>query len=254
MGIYKNRTDLRNLTTAAQIAGSVCDALIAAAEPGVSSMTLEAMANRLLLEKRSAAPFKNFDGFGHAICISLNAEIVNGPPSPERILQPGDLVSIAVGSLFQGFHGKAARTRYLGESPDESIDRLLTGTKGAIDAVAERSLETDNLKDVLEMIPATATRYGLTLIQGDGGAGIGKKHLETPYAPNNPGELGGAITLVPGMAFTLMPMMTLGASGSWHILENGWTQITDDESLSAHFADTCLMTEDGLKIISRISG
>lgn len=250
MGVFKNRTDLQSLREAARIAGAVCDALIEAAQPGVSSLELEALANRLLQQNRSTAPFKQFDGFGHAICLSLNDEVVNGPPSRERVLKENDLVSIAVGSCYRGLHGKAARTCYLGE-PSADIQRLVEGTKAVFPAVLEASRTTTSLRSILERIPAVAEQFGLTLIERNAGAGIGKQLHEFPYVPNHPKDLVEPVTLVPGTALTFMPMLSLGASGQWVTHEDGWTQVTQDGALSAHFAETCLMTDGGFEILSR---
>jgi methionyl aminopeptidase len=249
MGILKNNTDQRLLKEAAQIAGSVCDELINNAQPGMSTVTLEQLANRLLGLRRSLAPFKDFDGFGHACCISLNEEIVNGPPSRERILKEGDLVSIAVGSNCRGVHGKAARTAYLGNSVPSDIERLLAGTQAVFHEISKAPLKPQTLKDLVALIAQSAADHDLRIIKGSGGAGIGKALHDNPYIHNIPEELTQDVDLVPGMAFTLMPMMTLG-SGAWFVHEDGWTHITEDSALAAHFAETLLVTEAGVSILS----
>lgn len=253
MSILKSRTDLSLLKTAAQVAGSVCDQLMEAAQPGVSSIELEQLANRLLQMNRSTAPFKHFEGFGHAICLSLNEEIVNGPPSRERVLKEGDLVSIAVGSCHKGFHGKAARTRYLGSAPPEPVQRLLEGTQAIFPTFLEASMSTASFDFLLEKGVKLAHSYQLTIIEGAGGAGIGKYLHEEPIIPNHPKDLTESITLMPGFAFTLMPMMSVGEDSRFIIHEDGWTQVTADGALSAHFAETCLMTDHGLVLLSRNS-
>ncbi len=250
MGIFKSRTDLQYLRQAATAAGVVCDALMAEAQGGVSTVTLEQMANKLLQQHRSLAPFKSFEGFGHASCISINDEIVNAPPSRERILKEGDLVSIAVGTNIRGFHGKAARTAVIGKS-FEDADRLIQGTRQALDAIVAKSAETNSLKSLLGEIGLKAQQYRLRLIKGTGGFAIGKSLHEIPYLPNHAEDLEQDITLPIGMALVFMPMMTLGETSDWVEHEDGWTQVTADGALSAHFADTFLMTEAGLVNLSR---
>lgn len=250
MGVFKNRTDLQTLQTAGRIAGEVCDALIEAAQPGVSTVELETLANRLLAQRRSSAPFKPFYNFNHAICVSINAEIVNGPPSRERVLTEGDLVKIAIGSCYKGLHGKAARTTYCGE-PSPDIERLISGTGQAIFAAVEASRTTTSLKAMLKAIAQTAQQYRLTLIDESGGCGIGRQLHEPPLTPNDPDRLEADVDVVPGMAFTLMPMMTLSPHGGWTLHEDGWTQVTHDGDLAAHVADTCLMTDAGLVLLTR---
>ena len=248
MSLLKSRTDLRSLEEAGRIAAEVLDALLDAARPGVSTLGLETMANRELARHRSSAPFKQFDGFNQAICVSLNDEIVNGPPNRERILKENDLVSIAIGTESRGIHGKAARTKYLGHPVPEDIQRLLTGTEAVFARAIEASKTASTLNEVLAVVPATAEAYGLTLIEKMGGAGIGKKLHQAPIVPNNPSEFTDPIPLQVGMAFTMMPMMSLGQDPTYRTHEDKWTLITSDGALSAHFAETLLMTENGLVI------
>lgn len=248
MALLKNRTDIQALMHAGKTAGKICDELLQAAQPGISTMALEQLANRLLQLSRSTAPFKSFHGFGHAICVSLNDEIVNGPPSRDRTIQEGDLVSIAVGTCINGMHGKAARSNYLGV-PTADIQRLLKGTQETFAQVTAKSMQTNSLRSLLEEIAAVAEAYQLSVIKDSGGCFIGRQLHEAPSVPNLAKELAEDVQLSAGMAFTLMPMMALGG-GDYVVHEDGWTQVTADGSLSAHFAETMFMTDEGLIIIS----
>lgn len=250
MGILKSNSDIRYLGEAARVAAQVCEALMEAAVAGISTTELEATANRLLAQHRSTAPFKQFEGFNHAICVSVNDEIVNGPPSRERVLKEGDLVSIALGAEIRGLHGKVARSKVIGAgTPD--IHRLLAGTSACFDRAVERSKQVETLNYLLAVIPETAAEYGLSLVERLGGTGIGKKLHDFPPTPNNPKDLEEVIPLEPGMAFTLMPMFTLGTAGPYREHADGWTYCTHDGSLAAHVAETMLVTEAGLLILSR---
>jgi len=186
VGILKNRTEIKAIQDAARITDHVLTELINTCHPGISTVELETLANRLLAKNRSTAPFKSYDGFNHAICISLNDEIVNGPPSRERILKLGDVVSIATAAEQRGIHAKAARTCYMGTSVPDDIQRLLTGTRLAIAHVVEASKQVDTLNAVLEEIPKAAEQYNLIILEGLGGAAIGKRLHEEPYIPNMP--------------------------------------------------------------------
>lgn len=258
MGVLRNRSELRSLQEAGRITREVLAALTAACIPGVSTVELEALANQLLARNRSTAPFKSFDGFNHAICISINEEIVNGPPSRERRLQTGDVVSIATAAEHRGIHAKAARTVCVGETCSDAIMRLLTGTTQVIDRALEKSREqmsnaTNNpptLNELLAVVPETAQAHGLTMLRGLGGMGIGKKLHEAPLVPNNPADLPGTVMLEVGLTFTLMPMFSLGADDEFDTHEDGWTYVTRDKSMAAHVADTLLMTETGLILIT----
>ncbi len=249
MALIKSNTDLKSLRQAGQIAGWVCDEVLKAAKPSMSTMDLEDLAKQLLAEKRSSAPFKSFDGFGYALCVSLNAETVNGPPSKERILKEGDLISVAVGSECRGLHGKAARTFYLGDTPPEDVQRLLKGTESVLDLLKGRKIET--LNEVAHLMAEVAKSHQLSIVKGSFGTGIGKKLHDAPAILNNPDELEHLIPVEKGMAFVVMSMMSLGESGDWLELEDGWTQKMKDDSLSAHVADAFLVTENGLEILSR---
>lgn len=252
MAIFKSRSDLKYLAEAARVAGWVADTVLAMAEPGMNTLVLETEANRLLAKNRATAPFKLFDGFGFATCISLNDEVVNGPPSASVIFQPGDVVSLAVGSEVRGFCGKAARTRVLSEAPPEDVSRLIVGTQACIQTVVEASQSTPSLKACLQAMAQTVSDYQLTLLDGQGGFGIGKVLHEAPWVPNHAEELEPDVQLVPGLAFVLMPMCSLGGPQTANDNPNGWTIRTDDGALSAHFADTLQMTESGLVNLSRV--
>ncbi len=250
MGLVKSNTDLKSLRQAGQAAGWVCDAIVNAAQPGMTTMALDELANRLLAEKRSSAPFKSFDRFGHAICVSINDETVNGPPSVERLLKAGDVVSVAIGSECRGLHGKAARTVYLGDSPPKEIQRLLTGTEQIMHQLAGRTIES--LNDIAHWMSEIAVSYQLTLVKDSFGTGIGKALHDAPVIMNNPDELTHVIPVEKGMAFVVMSMMSLGKSGEWAETEDGWTQKMKDGSLSAHVADMFLVTEGNqLEILTR---
>ena len=256
MGIIKSHSDRKALQQAGQITQHVLDTLGSLLAPGVSTLTLEAEANRLLSQHRSSAPFKSYQGehqlFSHAICVSINSEIVNGPPSRERMIAEGDLVSIATAAEHRGIHAKAARTFYIGQTPPPAdVQRLLNGTAAVIEAAQTRALQVQTLNDLLAVIPETAATHGLTLIQNIGGSGIGKKLHDQPAVPNTPGDLTDTIPLQPGLCFCMMPMFSLGESAEYLTHEDGWTLLTADGTLSAHFADTLLMTEAGLINITR---
>lgn len=248
MGILKNHSDIRSLNEAGCILREVLAALDEGMQPGASTVELEQIASRILSANRSTAPFKSFDGFGHAICVSINDEIVNGPPSRERILQSGDLVKVATAAENRGIHTKAARTKLIGDPPPAgyAIYTLLEGNSAVIPEAINRSQSVSTLNELLQVIPEMAERYSLTVIKGLGGFGIGKKLHEPPLVPNTPSDLTDTVPLQPGLCFTLMPMFSLGEDPESFTHEDGWTYVTNDHAVCAHFADTLLMTENGL--------
>jgi methionyl aminopeptidase len=202
-------------------------------------------------------PFKQFANasnqlFGFATCISLNDEIVNGLPSQERLIQSGDIVSIATAAEHRGLYAKAARSFFVGTlSPPEAITRLLSGTRLAIEQAVINAGQCNTLNDLLCYIPQVAASFQLTVIEMMGGQQIGKKlHGEIP-TPNNPKELDWVVPLQPGLCFTLMPMFSLGTQSAIQVGKDGWVYHTADGALSAHVAETLLMTESGLVVITR---
>lgn len=250
MGLIKSHSDLRALKEAGRITNAVLAALGEHCVPGTSTLELELSANRLLAENRSTAPFKNYEGFNHAICVSVNQEIVNGPPSRERILKAGDLVSIATAAEHRGIHAKAARTFYVGTQPPAEIARLLAGTAAVTSNAVSASRTCATLNELLAVVPETAGQFELTVLAELGGAGIGKKLHESPPIPNDPAALEAVVPLAPGLCFTLMPMFSLGNDATCKNHEDGWTLLTGDDALSAHFADTLWMGPDGLEVIT----
>ncbi|MCA9789964.1 MAG: M24 family metallopeptidase [Cyanobacteria bacterium HKST-UBA06] len=240
--LINNRTDRRHLKQAADIAHQVCHTLIDTLEPGMALSALEQQANRLLAQQQSSAPFKRFDEYGYAICVSINDGIVNGPPLAEITLTEGDVVSIAVGSEYRGLHGKAAQTRVLSDHPPSDVVQLLEGTAALFD-----SFPTDRFSSLNALIAYQQTliedTHGLTLLAKTGGCGIGKQLHQFPPVPNRLEELDITVPFEEGMAFTLMPMTSLGPSKEWFLADDGWTYLTQDGALAAHVGHMMLYTD-----------
>jgi methionyl aminopeptidase len=249
MGILKNQSDLRALRESGKITRTVLETLLEQCLPGTPLIELERLTNQVLARHRSTAPFKSFNGFNHAICVSLNDEIVNGLPSRERLIQEGDLVSIATAAEYRYIYTKAARSFWVGQNPGEAIQKLLTGTSRVITHAIEKSRQVKTLNELLEVVPDTAQEFELSVIQGLGGAGIGRQLHDAPAVPNDPADLEDYVLLTPGLCFTLMPMLSLGDT-QMRVADDGWTFVTQNGHLAAHVADTLLMTENGLENIT----
>jgi methionyl aminopeptidase len=253
MGILKNQSELRSLNEAGRILETVLQAMAEAAQPGASTVALEALAVQLLQQNRSSAPFRAFNGFNHATCISLNEEIVNGPPSRERILAPGDLVSIATAAEHRGIHAKAAISFCVDTPPTPEHTRLLRGTAQAIQNAITLSQSASTLNEVLNAIPDTARQFNLTCLRSLGGSGIGKKLHDAPDVPNNPADLSETVLLQPGLCLTIMPMFCLGEADDFTQHPDGWTYVTENHTPAAHVADTLLFVDGAFTPITRLS-
>lgn len=248
MGLIKNKSDQRYLKEAAQVAGHICNQLIAYTQVGVSTLAIEELGTQLLAQNRSTAPFKEFHGFGFATCVSVNHAIVNGLPRADQLIQPSDVVSIAIGTCIRGLYAKAARTCYVGnlDQAPEDVKRLLTGCRSLFDTLSQPDPPRfKTLNDLLNLVPQAAQRYQLHIVKQSGGYGIGHALHDWPQTPNQPDDLNETIPLLPGLAFTLMPMMCLGQSGVWHVGTDGWTQQTEYQTLAAHEAETCMVDSNG---------
>jgi methionyl aminopeptidase len=248
--LIKNRTDRRHLVQAATIAQDTCNALLAMLEPGLPLNELETKANRLLAQKQSSAPFKRFDDFGFAICVSINDGVVNGPPTNELRISAGDVVSIAVGSEYRGLHGKAAQTTWVpdGSTMPDDVARLLTGSNAIFEQFPANHFCTLN-EVITALTTVVETEHQLTLLAKTGGCGIGKQLHQFPPVPNIIEELESEVQLEDGMAFTLMPMTSLGASRDWFLADDGWTYLTQDGALAAHVGKMLIFSDGQLSLV-----
>ncbi|MEM0950742.1 MAG: methionyl aminopeptidase [Cyanobacteria bacterium P01_H01_bin.74] len=264
MPLIKNKTDLNALHQAGSIVKATLDHVVPNCQPGISTLAIDTEIKKQLTARKSSLPFNSVTNsnnarFGFASCTSVNDEIVNGIPAKDRLLKTGDILSIATAASCRGIHAKAAITVYIantqapanGEKP-EAISRLLLGTKMAVTAVATAYQPGFTLKQLLQAIPQTAVLYQLSVLEELGGQEIGKKLHGPLPTPNNPEELPDKILLEPGMAFTIMPMFGLGKESRVIEASDDWTYKTADKTLSAHFADTFLVTDAGLENITQL--
>lgn len=232
----------------ARAAAIVVDALREArrrAEPGNTTAALD-QAVRRAIEGAGAKPaFLGYMGFPASSCISLNAEVVHGIPSPDRILVEGDLVSVDVGVLLDGYYADAAFTVALGNGAPEL---LACGRRCLDDAVAQCRVGS-RLGDVSHAIEETARGDGFDVVREYVGHGIGTKMHEEPQVPNY-GVPGRGPRLVAGMALALEPMVV---AGDWRttVSRDKWTVVTRDGALSAHFEHTVVITDDEPRVLTR---
>ena len=219
----------------------------AAARPGVTTLELDALAERETLARRARPAFKGYHGFPASICISVNEEIVHGIPSASRVLAPGDLVGLDFGVEYQGFFGDSAYTVEVGEvSP--AGRRLVAATRDALAAAVLAARPDGRLGDIGAAVQSLVEGRGFSVVREFVGHGIGRHLHEAPQVPNY-GRAGTGVRLRPGMVLALEPMVNAGAAGM-RTLEDGWTAVTIDGSLSAHFEHTIAITADGPVVLS----
>jgi methionyl aminopeptidase len=240
--------ELDKMRTAGSIVARVLDTTSRLVKPGVTTAELDAVAEALILQAGGVPSFKGYQGYPASICASVNEEIVHGIPGP-RVLEEGDIVSIDVGAIWQGYHGDAAVTVAVGQV-SEPIAALMAATRDALLAGISAVRDGARLGDVSHAIERTAREAGCEIIREYGGHGIGREMHEPPSI-RNWGSPGGGLRLRDGMTLCLEPMLTLEGYAT-RVLEDGWTVVTADGSPSAHYEHTIVVREDGAEILTSV--
>ncbi|HET9275121.1 MAG TPA: type I methionyl aminopeptidase [Gemmatimonadales bacterium] len=216
--------------------------------PGVSTAELDAEAERFIRSHRGATPsFKGLYGFPKTLCVSINEEIVHGIPSPGRVLRPGNIVSVDVGVYLEGFHADSARTFPVGEIAPEAT-RLLEVTEAALAAGIAQAKLGNHVGDIGHAIQTVAEGAGFGVVRELVGHGVGTRMHEDPQVPNHGAPRRGP-RLQAGMTLAIEPMITAGGFAT-RVLDDKWTVVTADASLSAHFEHTVAVTRNGPRILT----
>jgi len=218
------------------------------AKPGVSTLKLDKLAEEFIRSQGAIPAFLNYNGYPATLCISIDNEVVHGIPTSKREIKEGQLVSIDVGAKKNGYFGDAARTFFVGQ-PDEMTARLIETTREALRRGIAQAMPGNFLGDISFAIQTCAEEKGFSVVRDLVGHGIGKKLHEEPQVPNY-GNPKTGIPLKANMAIAIEPMINIG---TWmvRILDDNWTVVTADGSLSAHFENTILITEKGPEILTK---
>lgn len=218
-------------------------------KPGATTLDLEHIAAAKVKELGVTPAFKGYRGFPCVLCTSVNQEVVHGIPSKEKMLRQGDIVSIDTGVVVDGFYGDSATTVAVGEEVDESVQRLLTATEASLDAGIEAAVSGGTLGDIGAAVQQRVERDGFSVVRDFVGHGIGTSLHEDPQVPNY-GRRGRGMKMREGMVFCIEPMVNAGRPDV-KVLSDGWTAVTADGSLSAHFEHTVAVTANGVEILTR---
>jgi methionyl aminopeptidase len=231
-----------------RIVSRILDEIGRCVEPGVSTMAFEEIARARCDERGVKPAFLGYQGFPFALCCSVNEEVVHGFPSRQRILQEGDIVSIDMGVVYQGFYGDSARTFPVGRV-SEATQRLLHVTRESLMRGIEAARVGDNLYDISAAVQDYVEDHGFGVVRRFVGHGIGSRLHEKPEVPNFvPKGLPG-LPLKAGMTLAIEPMVTEGTV-EVEVLADRWTAVTKDRKLSAHFEHTIVVTGSGPEILS----
>ena len=242
----KSDEDFARMRRAGTVVARIHEALRDKAAPGVSLIELDRIAARIIDEGACTPNFLNYHGFPANTCLSVNEEIVHGIPS-ERVLANGDILSVDAGAIFEGWHADAAVTFPIGEVPDETA-RLIETTERAMWVAIEMSRAGTRLGDIGVAISGVAEVEGYGVVRTHTGHGIGLQMHEDPQVPNY-GKPGKGMRLREGMAICIEPMFNLGTHET-KTLDDGWTVVTADGSLSAHWEHTVAITADGPQVLT----
>ena len=218
-----------------------------AVAPGVTTAQLDQIAEKAIREEGAVPAFKGYHGFPATICASLNHEVVHGIPSLSRHLVEGDVLSVDVGAVINGFYGDSARTYPVGDVT-ASAQALLDATMASLEAGIATCVPGNRLYDISAAVQAVAEGAGFSVVREYVGHGIGREMHEEPQVPNF-GTEGKGPLLETGMVFAIEPMINAGGAGV-RSLDDGWTVVTEDGRMSAHFEHTVAITDDGPSVLT----
>ena len=248
MVILKSRQEIEKMRKSNVLVAVILEELKKKIRPGVKTIELDRLSEELALRKGARPAFKGYRGYPYSLCTSVNSEVVHGMPS-QRELKEGDIVSLDFGILHCGYYGDAAVTLPVGEITP-AAKRLLRVTEEALYRGIEEVRAGNRIGDVSAAIQGHVEAAGFSVVRDLVGHGIGKSLHEDPQVPNY-GTSGRGIELKSGMVFAIEPMVNEGTYRV-DILRDGWTVVTADGKLSAHFEHSVAVTDNGPDILSRL--
>jgi methionyl aminopeptidase len=245
--VLKTPQEIEKMRRSGKVVREVLDAVRSAVKVGATTWDLEKVAVAKMDELGAKPAFKGYRGFPCVLCTSVNQEVVHGIPSEKRVLREGDIVSVDCGVIIDGFYGDSATTVAVG-AIGKKAQRLLEVTEKSLAKGIEAVKPGATLGDVGAAVQEVVEADGFSVVREFVGHGIGTKMHEDPQVPNY-GQRGRGMKLKPGMVICIEPMVNAGAAGV-QVLADGWTAITEDGSLSAHFEHTVAVTEDGATVLT----
>ena len=215
--------------------------------PGISTLDLDRLGEELIRKTDSIPSFLNYEGYPASVCVSVNDEVVHGIPNAKRIIQDGDIVSLDIGLIHNGYHSDAARTHAVGNVSREALDLIRVTEESFFEGI-KYALAGNHLHDISNAIGNYCIDRGYGVVYDLVGHGIGREMHESPQIPNFPQKRRG-VMLCAGMTLAIEPMINIGR-GDVKFMDDGWTCKTEDGSLSAHYENTILITDGEPEILS----
>ncbi len=251
MIVLKSPREIGHMRTAGHILAAVMDRLRTFVESGMSTKEIDEDVEQFIVERGARPAFKGYRGFPATVCISINEEVVHGIPSSSRRIKEGDIVGLDLGCIVEGYYADCAFTLAVGEVP-APVQQLLDVTRESLERAIAECRPGRRLSDVSHAVQSHVEAHGFGIVRAFVGHGIGRALHEEPQIPNF-GDPGRGPQLRPGMVLAIEPMVTMG---SWEVkvLDDGWTAVTRDGSLAAHFEHTVAITDDGPEVLTSVNG
>ena len=247
MIVCRSAAELDRMREAGRLVGEVLTELASHVAPGVTTADLDLIAEKRIAQAGAIAAFKGYHGYPATICASINDEVIHGIPSGRRVLNEGDVISIDVGASLDGYYGDSAITLPVGQVSEEAAT-LLRVTEEALYRAIERVRSGGRVSDIGHEVQKHVEGYGFSVVREFVGHGIGQRMHEEPQVPNY-GDPGRGPRLAEGMVLAIEPMVNAGKPAV-KVLADGWTAVTRDGSLSAHFEHTVAVTAEGPRILT----
>jgi methionyl aminopeptidase len=255
MIVRKSPEELDRMRRAGRIVAGTIERVVAAVAPGKTTLDLDRVAAGYIREQGAEPSFLGYGAgpgrppFPGVICASIDSEIVHGIPSKNRVLREGELLSLDFGAIWEGFHADSAVSLFVGGAPPSpEAERLVKTTEAALEAAIAAVRPGGRVSDIGHAIEAVADAEGLGIVREYGGHGIGRKLHEDPFVQNW-GPAGRGPEMKPGLVLAIEPMLNLGDDET-AVMPDGWTVVTADGSLSAHFEHTVAVTDDGIEVLT----
>jgi methionyl aminopeptidase len=244
----KNDEEIAKMRKAGRIVAGTIDRVVAAVAPRRTTADLDRVAEDYIRSVGATPSFLGYRGFPASICASLNSEVVHGIPSPKRVLADGDVLSLDFGAIWEGFHADSAVTVFVGEPPSAEAEKLVRVTEESLEAGISEIREGNRLGDIGHAVQQVVEGAGFAVVREYVGHGVGRALHEDPQIPNY-GQPGKGLPLKRGMVVAIEPMVNMG---DWptRALADGWTVVTADGSLSAHFEHTIALTSNGREVLT----
>jgi methionyl aminopeptidase len=246
--LIKTDAEIQKMRRSGEALREVHEAVRPLVVAGASTMDLENAAVAKMEALKAESAFRGYHGYPAVLCTSVNSEVVHGIPSATRVLQDGDIISIDCGVIVDGFYSDCAVTYAVG-SPSPTARKLLDVTQASLEAAIQQAVPGGRLFDISATVQEMCEAEGFGVVREFVGHGIGRSMHEDPQLPNF-GLRGRGPRLKPGMVLAIEPMINAGAP-EVKVLPDGWTTITQDGSLSAHFEHTVAITRDGPLVLTR---